>query len=96
MNDYSRTLCQHSILNSHAHSLSRIALNAIFVQWIVTPLQRAWKRKDHSKLRSKYVCVNCRDIIQYDMNKSICRVCRYRHKYITEEATRLDYFLYEL
>jgi hypothetical protein len=94
MNDYVRTLCQHSLLNCHPHSLSRIALNAVYEQWVVTPLQRAWKRKDHQALRSKYVCVNCLDVIKHDTNKSICRICRYRHKFITEEAARLDYFLY--
>lgn len=94
MNDYVRTLCQHSMLNTPSDSLKAVALNVVYEQWIVTPLQRAWKRKDHDKLRQKYVCVNCRDIIIYDTNKSICRVCRYRNKYIDKEAARLDNYLY--
>jgi len=94
MDESIQTLIQQSKLQCDPNSLVKRALDVLYEQWIVIPLQRAWRGKDHDALRQKYICSNCKKLIQYDINKHRCWVCRYIEKHTMDESARLDTFVY--
>lgn len=84
------TLLKHTLLCAKPDSLATIALSVIYEQAIVIPLQHAWKRKDHEALRKKYICIDCKRTIRYEVHKIKCAACRHIDKYIIMESRRLD------
>ena len=94
MDESVHALIQQSQLQCDPNSLVKRALNVLYEQWIVIPLQRAWRVKDHVALRQKYICADCKKPIKHEVNKYRCRVCQYVEKYIMEESLRLDTFVY--
>jgi hypothetical protein len=71
-------------------SLATKALDVIYEQTVVIPLQRAWKRKDLAALRLKYICRDCR--IRYE-SVYRCRYCTFKKTYFAQESYRLDLYL---
>jgi len=94
MDEPIRTILIDSLRNCQPGSLTACALNMLYTQWAIIPLQRAWKRKDHVQLRQKYICRSCKECIKYEVNKYQCWACSYKEKYIYCESERLDSFVY--
>jgi len=92
MNKVTKELVLLAVLTKQRNTLASIALDSLCAQYIVQPLQKAWRRKDHTALRAKYICERCKWPIYGDTNRFICRYCKYKQKYIEEESRRLDSF----
>ena len=84
------TILEHAIPCAKPDSLAKLALSVIYEQLVVIPLQQAWKRKDHEALRKKYICIDCKRTIRYEVHKIKCAACRHVDKYIIKESRRLD------
>ena len=93
MDSYTKTI----IINSHQSqelSLASIARVALYTTFIVKPLQNAWKRKDKHALRQKYICCDCKKPIANDVNKYICRFCKYVQMYLVNKSQQLDGYFF--
>jgi len=88
-----RTILLDAIHSSAPDSLAAKALDMIYEQTVVIPLQRAWKRKDLAALRLKYICQDCKKPIRYETSVYQCRYCTFKRTYFAQESYRLDLYL---